>query len=169
MVQIHTHARTQGAAPPLFADTALHQSRNFTIYLGKNKHKHGVPISNNRLMIQNIVYETLVEGIGSAPMDEDFKGVMTVGYRHDEQDHSIVFAMWFSAKNHLYFLTSLGQYAFETYQKQIEQFRSAHDSGLCIKLSLIHRAALENLQAKLAKSNLPKANICILQDTIQPA
>ena len=152
-----------------YAYGAYSNDPNFTIYMGKDKHKLKHSLSHNQLPIHNIVYETLVDGIESVTADKDFKGVLTVRYQYNGTEHSIVFAMWFSRKHHLYFLTSLGQYSLDSYEKEVEQFKTSQAANIHIKLSLIHRSGLEHLQSKLAKSNLPRANVCLLENTIYPA
>ena len=166
MIQAHSPAAFNRLP---YAYGAYSNDPNFTIYMGKDKHKLKHRLCNNQLLIHNIVYETLVEGIESATEDKDFKGVLTVRYQYNEKQHSIVFAMWFSTKHHLYFLTSLGQYSLDSYKKEIEQFKTSQAADMHIKLSLIHRSGLEHLQSKLAKSNLPRANVCLLENTICPA
>jgi hypothetical protein len=166
MIQAHSPAAINRLP---YAYGAYSTDPNFTIYMGKDKHKLKHRLCNNQLPIHNIVYETLVEGIESATEDKDFKGVLTVRYQYKREPHSIVFAMWFSTKHHLYFLTSLGQYSLDSYKKEIEQFKTSQAADIHIQLSLIHRSGLEHLQSKLAKSNLPRANVCLLENTIYPA
>jgi hypothetical protein len=166
MIQAHSPAAISRLP---YAYGAYSNDPNFTIYMGKDKHKLKHRLCNNQLPIHNIVYETLVDGIESVAADKDFKGVLAVRYQHNGKQHSIVFAMWFSTKHHLYFLTSLGQYSLDSYEKEIEQFKISRETDIHIKLSLIHRSGLEQLQSKLAKSNLPRANVCLLENTIYPA
>lgn len=166
MIQVHSPA-VINRLPSAYG--AYSNDPNFTIYMGKDKHKLKRRLCNNQLPIHNIVYETLVEGIESATEDKDFKGVLTVRYQYNGRQHSIVFAMWFSRKHHLYFLTSLGQYSLDSYEKEIEHFKTRQATNMHIKLSLIHRSGLEHLQSKLAQSNLPRANVCLLENTIYPA
>lgn len=141
----------------------------FRIYHGKANAKIGLDDESRRLAIQYVVYDTLVKGIHSAIRQPDFKGALITDYELNGEQYHIVFAMWYSRLSHIYFLTSLGQYSTRDFLRRMRHFKVANESRLTIKLAPIHPQGLANLMEKLLRSNLSGANVCLLEDTIEPS
>ena len=141
----------------------------FTIFHGKASPKFNSDGETTLLPIQYVVFDTLVKGIHSAIQNRDFKGAILIDYDLNGEEYHIVFAMWYSKNDHIYFLSSLGQYSTRDFHRGMSQFKRANDYSLKIKLAPIHREALADLQEKLVRSNLSGANVCLIDDTIQPA
>lgn len=139
----------------------------FNIYRGKGNSKLREGPENTLLPIQYVVYETLVNGISSAIQNRDFQGALLTEYELNGEKHHIVFAMWYSKTQHLYFLTALGQYSSRDFRRGMRQFKTENEYRLKIKLAPIHPEGLSNLKEKLARSNLSGANVVLLDDTIQ--
>ena len=156
------------ANAPLANPSATSDVHNhlFNIYRGKSSCAKGT--ESKRLPVQFLVYETLVDGISSATKHKDFRGVMVINYLLQGEEFNIVFAMWYSKPAHMYFLTSLGQYSATLFQKDIEKSRAGNHTHFQIRLSPIHPAGLENLAEKLEHSNLSRANVCIMENTVCP-
>lgn len=138
----------------------------FNIYYGKGNSKLRQSGETTLLPIQYVVYETLVKGISSAIQNRDFKGAMLIDYELNGEKHHIVFAMWYSKTDHIYFLTSLGQYSSRDFRRGMRHFKTANAYRLNIKLAPIHPEGLIDLKDKLVRSNLSGANVCLIVDTI---
>lgn len=147
--------------PSKFSDV---HNPSFNIYRGKPSCSNST--ASKRLPIQFLVYETLVDGISSATKHKDFRGVMALSYQLHGEEFNIVFAMWYSKPAHMYFLTSLGQYSATLFQEDIEKSRATNHAHFQIRLSPIHPAGLKNLAEKLEHSNLSRANVCIMENTV---
>lgn len=141
--------------------------KKFNIFRGKGNSKRRCSDQSTLLPVQYLVYETLVSGISSAIHGNDFKGVMATNYEVDGEEYHIVFAMWYSKSQHIYFLSTLGQYSSAAFDQGMQQFKRTHEYRLKIKLAPIHAEGLTNLQEKLARSNLSGANVCLIEDTLQ--
>ncbi len=138
--------------------------QNFKIFTGKPR-TCGDPDSK-KLPVQFLIYDTLVCGIDSAAKHKDFRGVMGIGYTLQGENFKIIFAMWFSSREHMYFLTSLGQFSANLLRKDLANFKAKNRKSFHIQLHPIDPAGLENLAAKLHCSNLSRANVCIMQNTV---
>ena len=143
-------------------------AEKFTIFHGKASAKFSPDGETTLLPIQYVVFDTLVTGIRSAIQNRDFKGAILIDYDLNGEEYHIVFAMWYSKNDRIYFLSSLGQYSTREFHRGMRRFKRANEYSLKIKLAPIHREALTDLQEKLARSNLSGANVCLIDDTIQP-
>lgn len=156
-----------------YAVRAVGEKPKFFIYSGKSKNKivPSTGSTSKKLILHNIVYETLVEGISDAVGREDFRGLIGISYTIDNEEYHIVFALWYAKKENMYFLTSLGQYSSSSYRKAIENFQknAFEDKYLHIKLAPIHKSGLDDLENKLLMTNLSKASVFLLKDTISSA
>ncbi|MGH8548887.1 MAG: hypothetical protein ACRERU_09860 [Methylococcales bacterium] len=149
------------AAPP------APKREKFNIYYGKGNSKLLQSGETTLLPIQYVVYETLVRGISSAIQNRDFKGAMLIDYELNGEKHHIVFAMWYSKTDHIYFLTSLGKYSSRDFRRGMRHFKTANEYRLKIKLAPIHPEGLADLREKLVRSNLSGANVCLIDATIE--
>ncbi len=138
----------------------------FNIYHGKGNSRLRHGRETRLLPIQYLVYETLVNGISSAIQQQDFKGAILIDYELDGEKYYIVFAMWYSKSEQIYFLSSLGQYSSSDFYRWMQQFKTANEYRLKIKLAPIHQEGLANLKDKLARANLSGANVCLIEETI---
>lgn len=138
----------------------------FNIFRGKANSRRSCSGESTLLPVQYLVYETLVNGISTAVHEKDFQGVMGIDYEMGNEQYHIVFAMWYSKFQHLYFLSSLGQYSTSAFNQGMAQFKKSHEYRLKIKLAPIHTEGLANLREKLLRSNLSGANVCIIEDTL---
>ncbi|MGR9107164.1 MAG: hypothetical protein ACU843_09570 [Gammaproteobacteria bacterium] len=148
---------------PLLATIA----EKFNIYHAKGSSKAYHGPESRLLAIQYVVYDTLVTGIHSAIRDPDFKGAILTDYELHGEEYHIVFAMWYSQTQQLYFLTSLGQYSSGDYRRGMRRFKTENQARLQIKLAPIHAEGLVNLKEKLARSNLSGANVCLIEDSLE--
>ncbi|MCI0667070.1 MAG: hypothetical protein L0Y43_03335 [Methylococcaceae bacterium] len=153
--------------PERFAHDPIPRQEKFNIYHGKGNSKLCQSEETTLLPIQYVVYETLVRGINAAIQDRDFKGAMLIDYDLNGEKHHIVFAMWYSKSEHLYFLTSLGQYSARDFRRGMRHFKTANEVRLKIKLAPIHPEGLADLREKLLRSNLSGANVCLIDATIE--
>lgn len=142
-------------------------NQHISIYSGK------LPTSRNRffdrqLRIGNTVYHTLVSGISEVTRHGDFKGLMKVRYLYRGEIYVAVFAMFFCPNSSRYFLTTLGQYSMQNYQYQLANHRTGkcRNERFSIRLSPIFHAQLPELKKNLLHTNLSRASVCLLKETL---
>lgn len=160
---MNTSARPETSPKP------VSKNRGIRIFQGKSALQTDTARESNRLCLQCLEYNTLVNGIQPASRYHDFRGVTAVSYRSGKNIYFILFAMWYSRTRYSYHLTALGQYSHEYIQQKLQKFRSGHYSHLQIDLKPIHPRGLHNLSEKLRQGNIPSADVVVLQDTLLTA
>lgn len=143
---------------------------NFTIYFGKLKFHQKLVWDSRNLRIGNTIYETLVDGISSAKQKKGFQGILEIDFEWSGETHNIVFSLWFSSHSQSFFLATLGKYTSTSYQQDLAHFKEycSVNNKFRIQLYPIPRHFLVNLSERLAASNISKADVCILEETLIP-
>ena len=140
-------------------------SPSVNIFRGKSR-RISEPKSK-RLRIKFLIYDTLVTGISTATDHNDFCGVTSINYTHQNQEYTMVFAMWYSQSEQRYFLMSLGQFSPLLIRRDIENFKGKNRNHFKIRLNPIHPDGLENLDNKLQRTNILRANVCIVENAVE--
>lgn len=142
-------------------------NQRISIYSGKLSAKTKQFI-DRRLRIGNTIYQTLVGGVTEITQQIDFKGLMKVPYTHQDETYTVIFTLFFCPDSATYFLTSLGQYSMRNYQRQLANHRAGarQNERFSIQLSPINRTHLPELKKSLLHTNLSRASVCLLKETL---
>jgi len=140
----------------------------FSIYFAQQRQRREDQSQNKQLVVGNMIYDTLVNGIGNAISEKDFRGILKIKYDLNHEMGHLIFALWFCPKTKTHFLTSLGQHSESSYHNDIERYQNGtHSSNrMHIRLYPIDSDILANLEKLLDKTHLSQANVVILKETV---
>jgi len=140
----------------------------FSIYFAQQRQQREDQHQSKQLVVGNMIYDTLVDGIDKAISERDFRGILKIKYDLNQEMGHLIFALWFCPKTKTHFLTSLGQHSESSYHNDIERYQNGtHSSNrMHIRLFPIDSDILANLKMLLDKTHLSQANVVILKETV---